>query len=66
MKGQRTRGRFGIRTNKTLRRTSHNSFINEREVGNLLDQILLKLTLGDNFHYEKKSTNFCGEKWVED
>ena len=49
MKGQRTRGRFGIHTNKTLRRLSYNCQTTEAQCDEFMRQVEMKALQGDDY-----------------
>jgi hypothetical protein len=54
MKGQRTRGRFGIKTNKTLRRMTYNGAHCEWNCEDFMSLVEAKLLNGEGFESDSK------------
>jgi hypothetical protein len=54
MKGQRTRGRFGINTNKTLRRMTYNGAHCEWNCEDFMSLVEAKLLNGEGFETDFK------------
>jgi hypothetical protein len=54
MKGQRTRGRFGIQTNKTLRRIIYDGGDSEWKCKDFMGHVEAKLLKGEGFETDFK------------